>query len=101
MCPLDRSLLILWPGRRLAHRRGFSVMTPAERRLRGQLGALVAHSRGSTNTAPARAAFLSRFEREVDPDGTLDPAERARRASFAKRAYFVRLALRSAKARRR
>jgi len=31
-------------------------------------------------TQAARAAFLTRFEREVDPDGSLPPAERARRA---------------------
>jgi len=48
----------------------------------------------------ARAAFLARFDREVDPDGTLDPAERARRAEHAKRAYFLRLSLRSAQVRR-
>jgi hypothetical protein len=51
------------------------------------------------HTAPARAAFLSRFEREVDPDGVLDPQERARRAEHAKKAYFIKLALASRKAR--
>ena len=52
-------------------------------------------------TAPARAAFEARFEREVDPAGVLSAQERARRAGFARRAYFARLALLSAKARRR
>lgn len=52
-------------------------------------------------TANGRAAFLDRFEREVDPDGVLDPKERARRAHHAKRAYFLTLALASVKARRR
>jgi hypothetical protein len=51
------------------------------------------------HTAPARAAFLSRFEREVDPDRVLDPAERARRAEHARKAYFLKLALASRKAR--
>jgi hypothetical protein len=51
------------------------------------------------HTAPARAAFLSRFEREVDPEGVLDPQERARRAEHAKKAYFLKLALASRKAR--
>ena len=51
-------------------------------------------------TANAHAAFLSRFEREVDPDGQLAPDERARRAEHAKRAYFIRLSLKSAKDRR-
>ena len=49
----------------------------------------------------ARREFLARFERDVDPDGTLHPAERARRAEHAKRAYFARLALKSVQARRR
>jgi hypothetical protein len=51
-------------------------------------------------TANGRAAFLARFEREVDPDGRLDPEERRRRVEQARRAYFTRLALASAKARR-
>lgn len=55
----------------------------------------------TARTEPARAAFLSRFEAEVDPDGSLPPAERAKRAENAKKAYFKRLALKSAQARRR
>lgn len=55
----------------------------------------------SARTAPARAALLARFEREVDPDGLLDPVDRARRAEHKRRAYFQRLALRSAQARRK
>jgi hypothetical protein len=77
--------------------------SPAERSLQARLAAHTLHaSRDSRElTAPGRAAFMSRFEREVDPQGKLPPAERARRADHAKRAYFVRLALRSAQARRR
>lgn len=52
-------------------------------------------------TAPARKAFDDRFEKAVDPDGVLPPAERARRASSARSAYFTRLALKSAQARRK
>jgi len=51
-------------------------------------------------TKAARAAFASKFERQVDPDGTLEPAERARRAAHAQKAFFVGLALKSAQARR-
>jgi hypothetical protein len=51
-------------------------------------------------TRPARVAFLARFERQVDPDGVLPPSERKKRAESAKRAYFQRLALRSALSRR-
>lgn len=54
----------------------------------------------SARTAPARAALMARFEREVDPDGILPPDERARRAEHKRKAYFGRLALKSAKARR-
>lgn len=55
----------------------------------------------AARTAPGRKAALERFERQVDPDGTLSPAERARRAEHARKAYFTRLALKSAQARRR
>jgi hypothetical protein len=55
----------------------------------------------SARTAPARRALLDRFERQVDPDGVLSPVERARQAGHARKAYFARLALRSAQARRK
>jgi hypothetical protein len=51
-------------------------------------------------TRPARQAFLKRFERQVDPDGTLPPEERRQRAEHAKRAYMLQLAKRSAAARK-
>ena len=51
-------------------------------------------------TAKARQAALDRFEKEVDPEGVLMPAERARRAANARKKYFAQLAARSAKARR-
>lgn len=54
----------------------------------------------SARTAPARAALMAKFEREVDPEGLLDPPERAIRAEHLRKAYFQRLALKSAKARR-
>jgi hypothetical protein len=50
--------------------------------------------------AKAQAAFLDRFEREVDPDGVQDPKERAFRAGHARRAYFSRLALKSVQVRK-
>lgn len=52
-------------------------------------------------TRSAREAFEQRFENEVDPDRVLAPAERATRASNARTAYFHRLALKSAQARRK
>ncbi len=76
-------------------------MTPAERTLRARIAAYSLHAQGKTNTAPARAAFLDRFEREVDSEGVLPPAERARRAKAARSAHFARMALKSAKNRQR
>ncbi len=67
-----------------------------------QIAAQVSWSRTtdrSARTRPAREAFLRRFDREVDPDGVLPPAERRRRAEHALRAHMLRLAKRSATAR--
>jgi hypothetical protein len=77
------------------------MATPEQRILAGRIGGLSLHAQvdSRVHTEPARRAFLSRFDREVDPDGTLPPAERARRAELARRAYFTRLALESSKAR--
>ena len=74
-----------------------------DRSLIGRIGAYRLHASHDSReiTAPARRAFLARFEDEVDPNGTLPPAERARRAEMAKRAYFTGLALKSAQARRK
>lgn len=55
----------------------------------------------AARTAPARRAAMDRFEREVDPEGVLTPAERAKRAENARRAHFQRMAYKSAKARQR
>jgi hypothetical protein len=78
------------------------MSTPSERSRRARLGAYTLHSRHDSRktTAKARATFLSRFEREVDPDGILSPEERSRRAEYAKKAYFTRLAQKSARSRR-
>ncbi len=54
----------------------------------------------AARTQPGRSAFLERFERQVDPERKLDPAERAVRAEHARRAYFALLALKSARSRR-
>lgn len=77
-------------------------LTTEQRRLRA---ALAAHEMWANcddpaaHTLPAREAFLSRFERQVDPAGALAPKERARRAEHARKAYFARLALKSSRAR--
>ncbi|MEW6477617.1 MAG: hypothetical protein AB1679_35675 [Actinomycetota bacterium] len=78
-------------------------MTPEQRVMRARLGAFAQHAKYDPRqtTAKARQTFAERFEREVDPDGALEPAERARRAEAAKRAYYTRLALLSSQARRK
>ena len=77
-------------------------LSPTERTLRARLAAHSLHSKRDSRetTARGRAAFLTRFEREVDPDGALDPLERRRRAEHARRAYFTRLALAAVEAKR-
>ncbi len=78
-------------------------MTPTERALNARIAAHALHagvSDPSAHTAPARQAFLSRFDKQVDPDGVLEPAERARRAEHAKKAHMLGLARKSALARK-
>ena len=79
------------------------MLTPKERHLRAQIGAYALHASHDPKetTAKARRAFMDRFLREVDPRGELNFEERKRRAEYAKKAYFAKLALRSAKTRRK
>lgn len=74
-------------------------MNVSERSLRGRIGAFSLHAQGGTNTGPARAAFWSKFEAEVDPDCVLSEGERRKRAKAARSAYFAKLALKSAQTR--
>jgi hypothetical protein len=72
--------------------------------LRGRIGAYSRWARTedrTTATAPARSAFLRRFEVQVDPEGFLNTEERARRAHFALRAYMADLSRRRTLTRRR
>jgi hypothetical protein len=70
-------------------------VTPEAASLRARIAA---HTRWAScedrreATSAARAAFNDRFERQVDPEGKLPPAERAKRAESAKKAHFARLA---------
>ncbi len=77
-------------------------MTPEQRTLRARMAAHALHAGiadPAAATAPARQAFLDRFERQVDPDGVLSPDDRRRRAEHARKSYFLGLALKSAQAR--
>jgi hypothetical protein len=80
-----------------------SSITRAERSLRGKIAVHTSWANTpdrAARTAPGRKAALEKFEHEVDPDGILEPAERARRAEHARKAHFTRLAYLSARARR-
>lgn len=84
------------------------TLSPQERSDRNRIGAYTLHSRYDSRelTAPARAAFDARFEKEVrrqaEADGEiLSDQEVARRSGHLKKAHFYRLAMKSAKARRK
>ena len=69
----------------------------------GKIGGLTAWSRNDAETmvGPAHRGFAARFERLVDPAGTLEPRERAIRADRARRAHMLTLAAKSAESRRK
>ena len=80
------------------------ALTPTQQRLANQAAALErwAHTPKAEREANGRrgqAGLLARFEREVDPDGTLPAAERARRANRKRKAHMARLAKASSQAR--
>ena len=78
------------------------MLTPQERSLRARIGAHALHAAYDPTeiTSKARETFLSKFEHQVDPEGILSQEERTRRATHARKAYFARLALISARTRR-
>lgn len=76
-----------------------STLSAPQRKLRARAAAHALHAQGGTSTKAGTAAFLARFEREVDPHGLLAPEERARRASHARKAYMSGLALKASRAR--
>ncbi|MEB3034781.1 hypothetical protein [[Mycobacterium] nativiensis] len=82
---------------------GRLLITESERILRAQIGAHTSWANTEDRTARtrnARAKFNERFDDEVDPDRVLSPEERTKRADSARKAYFARLAFKSATARR-
>lgn len=75
----------------------------SDRRMVASIAANSRWAKESDRTAATQAArdgFLRRFEDEVDPERVLSPAERSRRAESARKAYYQRLALKGAQARR-
>lgn len=67
-------------------------MSPAERALIARHAAHASWAScedRSARSAPGRIAADARFEKQVDPDGTLPPAERAKRAASARAAFYA------------
>jgi hypothetical protein len=79
------------------------ALSANERQLRARIGAYAQHASNDVRetTAAARDGFLRRFEDEVDPERKLPESERRRRAEAARRAHMSKLALASARARRK
>ena len=68
-------------------------LTAEQRRIRARIGAFALHATGGTNTGPATAANLARFDREVQAAAEargerLTPTEFAARVRSARRAYL-------------
>lgn len=79
-------------------------MSPEQRRRRARIAAHASWANTTdrkARTAAGTAAFLDRFERQVDPDGTLPEDIRKAMAKHARTAYMLQLAERSAAARSR
>lgn len=83
------------------------MLSATERTLRARIGAHQLHARysGTEITAPARlaaqTALNARLLAEIDPDHALTERERERRLGHARKSHFAKLALASAKARRK
>jgi hypothetical protein len=58
------------------------------------------HGRGRTNVAPAHEALRRKFEALADPDGSLTPEVRARRASMLRSAHMLEMSSKAAEGRR-
>lgn len=84
-----------------------SNLTAGQRSQRSAIAASAWYATATREQVDARAANarrnspadISYWERRIDPDGRLSPEERTRRASYAKKLHFLRLAFKSSKAR--
>lgn len=77
-------------------------LTPEQRKLRSQLGAAVSWSRTkdrAARMAPAWRGLEKKLEKQVDPNGEMDPADRAAAVEHARKAYFLALSLKASLAR--
>lgn len=79
------------------------MATPSERTMAAQIANHVRWSKEPDReaaTAPARRGLEAKWATEIDPDGTMAPAELEKRIASARKAHMRRMALASAKARR-
>lgn len=73
---------------------------------RKQIASLAAHTSWARTPhreermAPANRAREARWEQQVDPDGVMTPADRAKAAASARKAFYQRLAMKGVAARR-
>jgi hypothetical protein len=85
----------------MADHNGKTGPTTSQRRLWGRRGALLLHGSGRTYVGPAHEALRRKFEALADPDGTLAPEVRERRAKQLRTAEMIRLSLAAVDARRK
>jgi hypothetical protein len=74
-----------------------------ERSLHAQHASLIHWSQVENRTAATRAmreGLTRKWEREIDPDGKLPPAELAKRVEMRRKAHMAEMTRRSIKARR-
>ncbi|GAA0989169.1 hypothetical protein Q7689_11310 [Nocardiopsis tropica] len=82
-------------------------MAHPDPRRRSQIASLAAHTSWARTPvraerlAPANRAREQKWEQQVDPDGSMKPADRARAAASARSAYYRRLSMAGVEARRR
>ena len=91
----------MWAPRTKEVRVAFSL-SPEQRTQRARIAAHTRWSKAldpTEATRPAREGFDKRFYDKVDPKRILDPETRERLAMSARKAYFTRLAYKSARAR--
>lgn len=79
-------------------------LTPGERVLRSKMAVHKSWANTEDRTArteAARRASWDRFEKQVDPEGKLDPDERFKRAESARKAFYAEMAFKSHRSRRK
>lgn len=77
------------------------MLTPSQRSTAARRAAYALHARYGSDViaARARAGLHRKYERLVDPDLTLDPRERAKRAQYAIQSHMSALSLKASQKR--